>query len=82
MADSAKLGNDQGEMRRVVAEDRKFLTVGQAIRGGGPPMDLDEALTRMDQAAERWAKRLKEEPWVIEAFLRDRDCCDPRGDDE
>ena len=52
------------------------------MRGGGPPMDLDEALTRMDQAAERWAKRLKEEPWVIEAFLRDRDCCDPRGDDE
>ena len=64
-----------------MSDERKFLTVGQVVRGGGPPMELDEALKRMDQAAERWAKRFEEEPWLNDVFPQNRDSCDPQDDE-
>ncbi len=62
-------------------DQRKFLTVGQVMRGAGPPMDPKEARKRMERAAAAWAKRFAEDPTLIEAFRRD--CgCGPSASDE
>ena len=64
-----------------MSDQGKFLTVGQVIRGGGPPMDPEEARKRMERAAAAWAKRFTEDPTLIEAFRRD--CgCGPSTDDD
>ena len=53
---------------RAMSERDKFLTVDQALRGGGPPMDLEEARKRRDRAAGAWAQHFRDNPHLEQIY--------------
>ena len=68
------------EQTRTMLEQGKFPTVGQVMRGGGPPMNAKKARNQMERAAVTWSKRFAEDPTLIEAFRRDYGCGPSTGD--
>ncbi len=51
-------------------DEEKLLTVGQAVRGGGPPMDPEEARKLRERVAGSWEKYFRESPALEEAYRR------------
>ena len=63
-----------------MADQGKFLTVGQVMRGGGPPMDPAEARKLRERASGSWEKYFHENPALEEAYGR-RQCSRCVSDD-
>ena len=53
-----------------MSDDGKFLTVGQVVRGGGPPTDPEEARKLRERAAGSWEKYFRDNPALEEAYGR------------
>lgn len=58
----------------------KFLTVGQAVRGGGPPMDPEEARKLRERASGSWEQYFQKNPALEEAYGQ-RECSRSASDD-
>ena len=55
-----------------MADEEKLLTVGQAVRGGGPPMDQEEARKLRERVSGSWEKYFREYPALEEAYGQHR----------
>lgn len=53
-----------------MSDEEKLLTVGQAVRGGGPPMDAEEARKLRERVSGSWEKYFRESPALEEAYGR------------
>ena len=53
-----------------MADEERRLTVGQAVRGGGPPMDPEEARKLRERVSGSWEKYFRESPALEEAYGR------------
>lgn len=55
-----------------MADQDKLLTVGQVIRGGGPPTDPEEARKLRERASGSWEKYFHENPALEKVYGRCR----------
>ena len=56
------------EKGRAMADRDKFLTVGQVMRGGGPPIDPEEARKLRERVAGAWAQHFRDNPHFEEIY--------------
>lgn len=49
-------------------DEERGLTVGQAVRGDGPPMDPEEARKLRERVSGSWEKYFREYPALEEAY--------------
>lgn len=69
--DAVGLMNGSGK-DRPMSDEGKFLTVGQVVRGGGPPIDPEEARKLRERASGSWEKYFEEHPALEQAYGRCR----------
>ena len=65
-----------------MAEEEKLLTVGQAVRGGGPPMDSEEARKLRERVSGSWEKYFRKSPALEEAYGQSECSCCASDDDD
>jgi hypothetical protein len=54
----------------AMSDEQELLTVGQAVRGGGPPMNPEEARKLRERVSGSWEKYFRESSALEEAYGR------------